>query len=142
MWRGSHSLWRCRGCSLLEHLRRTISEKGPKAVIGNRGHVRFVRIAKGSVTISQQAVEADARMDGKFVLTTNTAMRACNVATRYKSIWQVERTFREQKSTLEVRHVYHRRDETSIGHIVASFLALRLEVDLHRRLDEKGISAS
>lgn len=54
----------------------------------------------------------------------------------------MERTFREQKTTLEVRPIYHQRDDTSIGHIVASFLALRLEVDLQRRLDDKGISVS
>jgi len=128
--------------ALLEQLRRTISEKGPKAVIGNRGYARFVRIAKGSVTINQEEVEADARLDGKFVLTTNTDMPAHEVATTYKSLWRVERTFREQKSTLEVRPIYHRRDDTSIGHIVASFLALRLEVDLQRRLDDKGVSVS
>jgi hypothetical protein len=49
----------------------------------------------------------------------------------------VERTFREQKSTLEVRPIYHQRDDTSISHIVASFLALRLEVDLQQRLEER-----
>src|SRR5437762_13823319 len=31
-------------------------------------------------------------------------------------------------STLEVRPIFHHRDDTSIGHIVACFLALRLEV--------------
>lgn len=128
--------------AVLEKLQRTISEKGPKAVIGNRGYARFLRIAKGSVTINQDVVEADARLDGKFVLTTNTNMPAVDVALTYKSLWRVERTFREQKTTLEVRPIYHRRDDTSIGHIVASFLALRLEVDLQRRLDEKGISVS
>ena len=51
----------------------------------------------------------------------------------YKSLWRVERVFREEKPTLEVRPIFHHRDDTSIGHIVASFLALRLEVDLHHR---------
>ncbi|MEW6139338.1 MAG: hypothetical protein AB1733_13980 [Thermodesulfobacteriota bacterium] len=69
-------------------------------------------------------------------------MPVCDLTTTCKSLWRAERTFREQKTTLEVRPIYHRRDHTSIGHIVASFLALRLEVDLQRRLDEKGISVS
>jgi hypothetical protein len=128
--------------AILAKLRETLSEKGPKAIIGNRGYSRFVRVAKGSVSINEDAVDADARMDGKFVLTTNTSMPAADVATTYKSLWRVERTFREQKSTLEVRPIYHHRDDTSIGHIVASFLALRLEVDLQRRLDERGIQTS
>jgi hypothetical protein len=128
--------------AILAKLQETLSEKGPKAIIGNRGYARFVLVAKGSVSINQDAVDADARMDGKFVLTTNTSMPTAEVATTYKSLWRVERTFREQKSTLEVRPIYHHRDDTSIGHIVASFLALRLEVDLQRRLDERGVSVS
>ncbi len=51
----------------------------------------------------------------------------------------MERTFREQKSTLELRPLFHHNDDTRIGHIVAGFLALRLEVDLQRRMDEKGL---
>ena len=128
--------------SLLEKLEQTLAKHGPKAVIGNRGYARFLKIAKGSVSINREAVQRDARLDGKFVLTTNTSMPAAEVATTYKSLWRVERTFREQKSTLEVRPIYHQRDDTSIGHIVASFLALRLEVDLHKRLDERGVMVS
>jgi hypothetical protein len=128
--------------AILAKLRETLSEKGPKAIIGNRGYARFVRVTKGSITVNQDAVDAEARMDGKFVLTTNTSMAAAEVATTYKSLWRVERTFREQKSTLEVRPIYHQRDDTSIGHIVSSFLALRLEVDLQRRLDARGVEIS
>jgi len=54
----------------------------------------------------------------------------------------VERAFRETKSTLEARPIFHHRDDTSIGHIVAGFLALRLEMDLQRRLDEHGVDVS
>jgi hypothetical protein len=99
-------------------------------------------VAKGAVTIDRETAEKDARLDGKFVLTTNTDLPSAEVAKTYKSLWRVERTFREEKSTLEVRPIYHHRDDTSIGHIVASFLALSLEVDLQRRLDERGVDVS
>jgi Transposase DDE domain len=75
-------------------------------------------------------------------LRTNTELPAAEVARAYKSLWRVERTFREQKSTLEIRPLYHHRDDTSIGHIVACFLALRLEVDLQRRLDARGVNVA
>jgi transposase len=94
------------------------------------------------MTINQEAIEADRRFDGKFVLRTNTELPAAEVAQTYKGLWRVERTFRKEKSTLEVRPIYHHRDDTSIGHIVASFLALRLEVDLQTRLDRKQIKTS
>jgi hypothetical protein len=119
----------------------TLQTQGPKAVIGHKGFARFLTVQKKSVAINPAAVEADARLDGKFVLRTNTDRPAPEVAQAYKSLWRVERTFREEKSTLEVRPVYHQRDDTTIGHIVACFLPLRLEVDLQRRLDARGITA-
>jgi hypothetical protein len=115
---------------------------GPKAVMGNTGFKRFVRVARGAVTIDRNAVERDARLDGKFVLRTNTDLDTPDVATAYKSLWRVERAFRESKSTLEVRPLFHHRNDTTVGHIVGCFLALRLEVDLQRRLDARGVDAS
>lgn len=116
--------------------------KGPKSLFGNVGYKRFVRVSKGSVTINRDAIEQDARLDGKFVLRTNTNFETDDVARAYKSLWRVERAFRETKHTLEVRPVYHQRDDTTVGHIVACFLALRLEVDLQKRLDARGVDAS
>jgi hypothetical protein len=117
-------------------------EHGPKTVIGNVGFKRFVRVQRGSVSIDHDAIAREARLDGKFVLRTSTNLDTADVARAYKSLWRVERTFRETKSTLEVRPVFHHRDDTSIGHIVGCFLALRLEVDLQRRLDERECATS
>jgi hypothetical protein len=117
-------------------------EHGPKQLVGNKGFARFLRIQKGSFSVDRDAVESDARLDGLFILTTNTALPAAEVARTYKSLWRVERTLREEKSTLEVRPIYHHSDANSVGHIVGSFLALRLEVDLQRRLDEAGVEVA
>jgi hypothetical protein len=127
--------------ALLTKLRQTLEHDGPKAVVGNRGYARFLRIAKGSVTLDEAATAREARLDGKFVLTTSTDLPAAAVAQAYKSLWRVERAFRAMKSTLDVRPVFHQRDDSVIGHIVGCFLALRLEVDLQRRLDAKSLAA-
>jgi hypothetical protein len=128
--------------ALVTHLETTLARQGPKALLKNKGFARFLTIRKGSVGLNQAAIDADARLDGKFVLRTNTALPTTEVAQAYKSLWRVERTFREEKSTLEVRPVYHHRDDTTVGHIVACFLALRLEVDLQRRLDERHVDVA
>src|SRR5918994_2150548 len=127
--------------ALLAKLRQTLEHDGPKAVVGNRGYARFLRIAKGSVTLNEAAIAHEARLDGKFVLTTSTELPAAEVAKAYKSLWRVERAFRTLKSTLDVRQIFHQRDDSVIGHIVGCFLALRLEVDLQQRLDAKGLAA-
>ena len=128
--------------AILVKLEEMLNSKGPKSVVANKGFARFLKVAKGGVTINQKAVEADQLFDGKFVLITNTKLPAGEVAQTYKGLWRVERTFHKEKSTFRIRPIYHQRDDTSIGHIAASFLALRLEVDLQSRLDEKGIETS
>jgi hypothetical protein len=143
--------------ALLAKLRQTLAHDGPKAVVGNRGYARFLRIAKGGVTLDEAAIareaiarsgwgagpqpRSDRAMDGKFVLTTSTDLPAAEIAQAYKSLWRVERAFRTLKSTLDVRPIFHQRDDSVIGHIVGCFLALRLEVDLQRRLDAKSLAA-
>ena len=102
----------------------------------------YLRVAKGAMRIDETKVAAEARYDGKHVLRTNTELHAAEVAKTYKSLWRVERVFRATKSTLNVRPIFHHRDNTSIGHIVAGFLALRLEVDLRKRLESRGIEMS
>jgi transposase len=128
--------------AILEKLRQKVAKQGPKAVAGNKGYARFLKVAKGCVSIDEAAAKRDSRLDGKFVLTTNTDLPTAEVAQTYKSLWRVERTFREQKSTLEVRPIYHHRDDTSMGRITASFLALGLEVDLQQRLDDREAKVS
>lgn len=127
--------------AIVAKLQETLAH-GPKSVMGNVGFKRFLHVQRGAVSIDRDAVERDARLDGKFVLRTNTKLPTTDVALAYKSLWRVERAFRETKSSLEVRPVFHHRDDTTIGHIVACFLALRLEVDLQRRLDERGVDVS
>lgn len=128
--------------AMLTRLREELEKESPKSLLKNRGYKRFVKVAKKSIQIDEEAVERDARLDGKFVLRTSTDLPADEVALTYRSLWRVERTFRETKSTLDVRPLFHQLDHTCTGHIVACFLALRLEVDLQRRLDERGVEGS
>ncbi|MBM4284629.1 MAG: transposase [Deltaproteobacteria bacterium] len=100
--------------AILEKLRQKLEKQGLKTLVGHRGYARFLKVARGSVSINEEAVKRDARLDGKFVLTTNTDLPAAQVALTYKSLWRVERTCREQKSTLEVRPIYHRTEDNTI----------------------------
>ena len=115
-------------------------KNGPKALVGNRGYRRYLKFEKNSASIDREKVEQEAKFDGKWVLRTNTRLSAKNVALKYKELWQVEHTFRDMKSVLETRPIYHRLDETIRGHVFCSFLALMLKKDLYRRLEDSGHS--
>lgn len=118
----------------------TLGEKlkeGQKALIGNRGYKKYLKVRKNSVEIDYDRIKEEERFDGKYVLKTNTTLSAEEVALRYKELWQVERIFRELKSVLETRPVYHKYDSTIKGHVFCSFLALVVMKELIGRLNFK-----
>lgn len=123
--------------AIVESLREKLKE-GAKALIGNRGYRRYLKIAKTSVEIDEQRVKGEERFDGKYVLRTNTNLPVGEIALRYKELWQVERVFRELKNILGVRPVYHKYDLTIKGHVFCSFLALVMMKELIGRLDFKA----
>ncbi len=109
--------------------------QGAKKLVGNKGYQRYLKMAKDSVSIDYLKAEKEARFDGKWVLRTNTKLSAEKVALKYKELWQVEQVFRDAKSLLQTRPVYHHRDDTIRGHVFCSFLALVLKKELYRRLE-------
>lgn len=111
---------------------------GQKALIGNKGYRKYLKVESGSMSIDMKKVEEEARFDGKWVLCTNTRWSAEKVALKYKELWQVEHAFRDIKSTFDTRPVFHQREEAIRGHVFCSFLALVLRKELYRRLESVG----
>jgi len=113
-------------------------KKNAKALVGNKGYRKYIKFGKNSVCIDSEKVKNEERFDGKWVLVTNTELSAKETALKYKELWQVERVFRDMKSLLETRPIYHRLDRTIRGHVFCSFLALVLRKELDERLEQKG----
>lgn len=113
-------------------------KKGAKSLVGNKGYRKYLKVEKNSARIDRDKVETEARFDGKWVLTTDTTLSADAVALKYKELWQVERVFRDMKSILETRPVYHQNDAAIAGHVFCSFLALVLRKELEQRLIHAG----
>ncbi len=113
-------------------------KKGATSLVGNKGYRKYLKVDKGSARIDKEKVEAEARFDGKWVLTTDTTLSAPAIALKYKELWQVERVFRDMKSMLETRPVYHQKDANIAGHVFCSFLALVLRKELEQRLTKAG----
>jgi transposase len=112
--------------------------RGPKALVGNKGYRKYVKMEKNSARIDFKKVKTEARFDGKWVLRTNTDLTADKVALKYKELWQVERVFRDVKSILDTRPIFHKCDDTIRGHVFCSFLALILRKELERCLEKAG----
>ena len=124
--------------TIVESLKEKI-KKAPAQLISNKGYRGFLTITNKSVTLDEEKIKADARYDGIWVLTTNTKLKAREVALKYKELWMVEHTFRDMKSVIDTRPIYHKRDETIRGHVFCSFLALVLKKELDDRLVSQGL---
>lgn len=123
--------------AILESLEDKIAN-APQSLVGNKGYSRYLKVTRGTFRIDKKKVEADKRFDGKWVLQTNTGLSSAAVALKYKELWQVEQVFRDMKSILVTRPIFHKMDETIRGHVFCSFLALVLRKELDKRLELKG----
>jgi hypothetical protein len=89
---------------------------------------RFLRTTpNGKLRIDRAAVAAEAKLDGKFLLrTSDPTLSAEDVALGYKQLLEVERGWRDMKSTLELRPVFHRLEDRIRAHVILCWLALLL----------------
>jgi hypothetical protein len=89
---------------------------------------RWVRQLKsGRLRIDLAKVRAEERLDGKFLLSTSDPdLSAEDVALGYKNLLEAERGFRDMKSTLDLRPVYHRIEPRIRAHVLLCWLALLL----------------
>jgi len=124
--------------AILEALEEQI-KINPNGLVGNRGYARYLKLSKSGISINREKIEEEARFDGKWVLRTNMNLPAERVAQKYKELWQVEQVFRDVKSVLGTRPVFHKLDETIRGHVFCSFLALVLRKELDLRLESAGL---
>jgi transposase len=89
---------------------------------------RYLRVtAGGLLRIDQAAITAEERLDGKYLLRcSDPKLSAEDIALGYKQLLEVERGWRDLKTTLDLRPVYHRREDRIRAHILLCWLALLL----------------
>jgi hypothetical protein len=87
---------------------------------------RFLRLTPGAkLRVNRAAVAREAKLDGKFLLrTSDETLSATDIALGYKALYEVERGWRDTKSTIDLRPVYHRKAERIAAHVQLCWLAL------------------
>jgi len=81
----------------------------------------------GRLVIDRAKVKAETRLDGKYLLATSDPdLSAEDVALGYKNLLEAERGFRDLKSQLLLRPVFHRLEHRIRAHVLLCWLALLL----------------
>jgi hypothetical protein len=125
---------------ILAALRKKLSAGGIKKLIPNRGYRRYLKVTGGIYDIDPKRIQEEERFDGKYILRTTTDLPAAEVALAYKNLLWIERLFRDTKSLLEVRPVYHHAIKDNLkGHVFGCFLALYLVVAMRKKIQALGV---
>lgn len=116
----------------LESLRHTAGAQHSKRACQLRASRRwgsYVRLTKtGKAVIDKAAVRVRARLDGKFVVHSNDdTLSAEDMALGYKQLQRVEEAWRQLKSGLRLRPVFHWAPHRICAHVSLTVLALILE---------------
>jgi IS4 transposase len=89
---------------------------------------RYLRVTPGGLLrIDAAAIKAEANLDGKYLLrTSDPKLSAEDIALGYKQLLEVERGWRDLKQVIDLRPVYHRKEERIRAHVILCWLALLL----------------
>jgi transposase len=116
----------------LASLQQTEGECHSKRACELRTSERFGRYlrttAGGRLELDQAAIKNAGRYDGKWVVTTNDdTLTPEDLALGYKQLMRVEQCWRQLKSGLRLRPVFHYRPWRIHAHVTLTVLALLLE---------------
>jgi hypothetical protein len=97
-------------------------------ILTNPGLHRYLRSTPGGLLrVDAAKIKAEENLDGKYLLrTSDPKLAAEDIATGYKQLLQVERGWREMKQVIDLRPVYHRKEERIRAHVLLCWLALLL----------------
>jgi transposase len=102
----------------------------------HHGHRYFAwELRKGKFRFFEHPINLvrEKALEGKYVIQTEERnLSAAEVVTAYKQLNEVERGFSHLKDLLELRPVYHHRDERVQAHVFVAALALLLDRALER----------
>ena len=88
---------------------------------------RYLRVtSRGLLRIDKAKIAAETRLDGKTLIRTSEMdLDAEQIARGYKALLEVERGWRDLKQ-LDLRPIYHRREDRITAHVQLCWLALLL----------------
>ena len=104
------------------------NQANPKKLITNSGYLKFVNDKQeGSIVLNEDKIAEEALWDGLHgVITSKKEAPAQEILSQYRRLWVIEESFRINKTTLEMRPIYHFKPDRIRAHILICYLAFAL----------------
>ncbi len=86
---------------------------------------RYLRVTPGGLLRRDAArIKAEENLDGKYLLrTSDPKLPAEDIARGYKQLAEIERGWRDLKQVIDLRPIYHRKEERIRAHVILCWLA-------------------
>jgi len=111
--------------SILKLHQKLSKSSNPKNVISNYGYQKYLLVeGEATLKINEEKLNKEAEWDGLAgVYTNQTKLSDAEILSHYRSLWQVEESFRISKHDLSIRPIYHWTPSRVKAHIAISFMA-------------------
>lgn len=105
-----------------------VLSKRVAALRSSRRYGKYLELGDKGLQLDAKAIKAAEHFDGKFVVHGNDdTLSAEDMALGYKQMIRVERAWRDLKSTLDMRPVFHWAPHRIHAHVAITVLSLLLE---------------
>ena len=112
---------------------------GDKSLVGNKGYRKYLKSQGQRFAIDEDRLQAEARLDGKWVLRTNTDLETAEVALKYKQLWRWSSSCFARQNPSLIRDPSSTSATRPFGATSSALcLALILRKALQDRLQAKG----
>jgi transposase len=127
---------------ILAKVRKKLSGNGAalQKLVTHSSYRKYVREeTKAKLVLNEDVIAEEAKRDGFFGIVTNIpGMKATEIVTHYKTLWEVEDAFGELKGNLRARPIFHWSDGRIVGHLTLCFMAYLCESLMTKALRDKG----
>ena len=115
--------------------------KKASALYGHKYYGRYLRKLKGgTLKIDRSQVSEDEKYDGKYILlSSEKSLSKEEIATTYKRLSRIERSFRSLKSLHNLNPVFHYADRRIKAHVAVCVLAHLLERLMEKKMEKEGL---
>ena len=119
-----------RETAILKLQKKLAKSKDVKSLISNYGYEKYLNIDTNNaknISLNTEKLKTEEKWDGIFTITTNDKdLSSLEILNQYKSLWQIEETFRISKHNLKFRPIYHFKKERVKAHMAICYISLTL----------------
>ena len=127
-----------------EYFKKIIQNKirntSTKEWVIKNGYRKYLKFEKGlEPTLDEERLHDEEIYDGKWIIMTNEKNISSYMAgTYYKSLQLIERGFKDLKSLISIRPIYHYKEDRIKAHIFVCFLVLIIKWYICRTIDSQS----